>query len=194
VALLAFFACALVTNLEALSRSREPAGHQGAQAIVQALNNRTTPNDCIAVQSWDDPTMRLVDEHPFSLLNKNRFAYYVVVLYGTAQPKHWLRQLAERIQTAWRKGGRAWISNRFHAGVPDPSWGWVEGDEPRIRWADFHTFFEKLDRGDTFGGTLVDSLRSCAPRRINCCSLRRLRPARVTAIRVDSGDLLSVGR
>jgi hypothetical protein len=152
IALIAFFACTLAVNVNALSRFREPPEFQVARIRVQALNERVAPKDCILLQSWSDPVLRLVNARPFSPLSRNRFLYYVAVPWGTAHAEFWRRQWADLVQTAWENGGRAWISNRFHAEVPDPAWGWVEGDDPRLRWADFHAFFEKLDLGSAFGG------------------------------------------
>jgi hypothetical protein len=152
IALPLFFASTLATNLTALSRFREPAEFGAARARLQALNDRVGPNDCIVVQSYQDEALRFMSARPFSPLSKNRFLYDVAVPWGTAHPELWRRQLAALVETSWRNGGHAWVSRRFLAAVPDPQWGWVEQDDVRLRWVDFHAFFEQLDLGDPFGG------------------------------------------
>jgi len=147
-----FFASALAVNLTALSRFSEPPEFETARVRVRALNDRVGPNDCIVVQSYQDPAVIFVNARPFSPLSKNRFLFYVPVPWGAAHPELWPRHLAGRVRGAWKNGGRAWITGRFLANTPDPAWGWVEGDDPRIRWVDFHAFFEKLDLGNAFGG------------------------------------------
>jgi hypothetical protein len=148
-----FFASALAVNLTALSRFSEPADLETGRMRVQALNGRVSPNDWILIQSYQDPVMVFVNARPFSPLSKNRFLFYVAVPWGSAHPELWPRHLAGRVHAAWENGGQAWITDRFLANAPDPAWEWVEGDDPRIRWADFHAFVEKLDLGNAFGGT-----------------------------------------
>ena len=152
-ALAAFFACTLAVNVTALLRFREPAEFESARIELRALNDRIAPHDCIVVLSLQDPVVRLVEARPFSPSSRIRFQYFSPVPWGSAHPESWRRVVAERVETAWKNGGRAWLANRFLADLPDPAWGWVEGDDRRIRWSDFHLFFERLDLGNAFGGT-----------------------------------------
>ena len=44
-----------------------------------------------------------------------------------------------------------WIRKRVLAARPRPEWNWVEGADPRLSWAGIHTFFSRLDVGQSIG-------------------------------------------
>ena len=84
----------------------------------------------------------------------------------------WRRFFAVRAMHAWQSGKRVFISRRALAARPAAAWEWVEGDEPRIHWRDFPTFFRSLQHNE-FGGA-DGELVEIPPSPINVASLERL--------------------
>ena len=59
----------------------------------------------------------------------------------------WRQLFANRALAAWQGGGRVWISTRLLESKPAPEWHWAEGDDRRVHWEDFPTFFGRLALG-----------------------------------------------
>jgi hypothetical protein len=74
----------------------------------------------------------------------------------------WRRVFAGYALDTWRDGGRVWLSVRALAPKPAAEWNWAEGDDPRVHWRDFPSFFASLDRSDTGHGSdaFVEILRT----------------------------------
>lgn len=60
----------------------------------------------------------------------------------------WRRIFAANVAKAWRAGSRVWLSKRAFAAKPASQWAWAEGDEPRVHWRDFPTFFRALQHSE----------------------------------------------
>lgn len=146
------FACLLVSNVSAMYRFRSEADLSSAQERLRSINQRVTPNDCIVLLTYSDGVLRLVNSKPFDSISRNRYLFYVGVPWGAAKPELWIRDLARRVQSVWEHGGHIWVSNRLLANSPDIGWGWVEGDDPRIRYVEFSAFFRSLNLGESIGG------------------------------------------
>jgi hypothetical protein len=69
-----------------------------------------------------------------------------------SEAPNWRSVFATEVEKAWREGDAVWLSERAYAKRPAAEWGWTEGDDPRIRWHDFPTFFGRLQRVDSVRG------------------------------------------
>jgi hypothetical protein len=63
----------------------------------------------------------------------------------------WRRVFAANVAKAWRAGARVWVSKRAFVAKPAAQWVWTEGDEPRVHWRDFPTFFRALQHSEPRG-------------------------------------------
>ncbi|HLH02990.1 MAG TPA: hypothetical protein VKX25_09490 [Bryobacteraceae bacterium] len=149
---LAFFGCMLVTNVAALARFRSDSVLDSGRNRLQALQPVLSTKDCILVLSLQDETIEFVYAHPYSQLSRDRYLLTPAVPWGTIHVRQWREQLAGHIQNVWKHDGRIWISRRLFAPRPNPAWNWVEGDDPRVSWAEVRTFFCSLDLGTSVGG------------------------------------------
>ena len=80
------------------------------------------------------------------------FRLTMAVAVGFEETPRWRQIFASRVRAAWERGGQVWCSARVLKANPDPSWGWVEGEDKHIRWEEIPAFFSKLGRGETLGG------------------------------------------
>ncbi|HEY7212348.1 MAG TPA: hypothetical protein VH477_18885 [Bryobacteraceae bacterium] len=152
LALAAFFASMLLTNMPALFRFRSEAGFESARARLAALNPILTSNDRILIFSLQDTVMGFVQAHPFDLLSRDRYLMIPAVPWGTIHVRQWRQQVAERTLSVWQRNGNIWISQRLLYERPDPAWGWVAGDDPRVSWEEVPAFFHSLDLVSPRGG------------------------------------------
>jgi hypothetical protein len=76
-----------------------------------------------------------------------------LVTTGVEDATKWRERFSQRALESWDSGGRVWVSRRALSPRPARDWGWVEGDDPRFKWADFARFFTQLDQGVSLGGT-----------------------------------------
>jgi len=64
----------------------------------------------------------------------------------------WRFFFSKSARERWAGGGEVWVSKRAWASQPLRQWLWVENDDPRIRWADIHSFAMRLDTDAEAGG------------------------------------------
>jgi hypothetical protein len=74
------------------------------------------------------------------------------VVPGLADTPNWRREFAEQAGRAWRDGGEVWLSNRLLNDRPRPDGTWVEGDDPRLKWADVPAYFRRFNTDADRGG------------------------------------------
>jgi hypothetical protein len=82
---------------------------------------------------------------PFHELNLEGLKIHSLMAPGTPEAAHWRESVSRRILQAWGDGERVLISSHLMAPKPDASWNWVEGDDKRVSWRDFHQFFGMLE-------------------------------------------------
>jgi hypothetical protein len=75
-----------------------------------------------------------------------------LVMAHSASAPLWRASLAARAERTWKAGNHIWVALRAFAPAPSRDWDWAEGDDPRIHWRDFPSFFGQLDVGPTVGG------------------------------------------
>lgn len=65
-----------------------------------------------------------------------------------------------------------WVSERLLAEAPFPEWGWVEGDDRAIRWAQVPEFCRKFQYDKKLGNS--DGFVRLAPTQTNRAVLERM--------------------
>ncbi len=92
-------------------------------------------------------------------IGRRRYATNRIVELSSAHTPQWRQEFATQVLAAWAEGRQVWISRRGLADRPAAEWLWVEGDDPRVKWADFPIFF----RGFTLGPSTGDDGFSLLP-------------------------------
>ncbi|MEO6527746.1 MAG: hypothetical protein ABIP93_14045 [Gemmatimonadaceae bacterium] len=75
-----------------------------------------------------------------------------LVMANNEKASEWRAGLAKRSGEVWQQGGHVWISRRAFVEKPPATWRWAEGDDPRLHWRDFPSYFKQLDVGPPMGG------------------------------------------
>jgi hypothetical protein len=145
---LVFMAAAVVSNLSALlvgkvnrapeaatERTRELVSHMKPQSVVVEVNEE------LKDLQWAYPL------HP---LNRALRVYSAVSL-GASSTAEWREDFARQALLVWNGGGDVWLSKRVLEARPRAESSWVEGADPRVKWADVHTFFAQLEEGERIG-------------------------------------------
>jgi hypothetical protein len=153
VALLVIVVLAAI-NLPAISRTK-------AAAECLSLTTRLT-----SIPSTDGRTAIVVTPHALDDImgyralcpdvaldssSKGPEVFGLVMAHSESAPG-WRASLAGRAKRAWDAGNHIWVARRAFAAKPSASWDWTEGDDPRLHWRDFPTFFNQFDTGVPVGG------------------------------------------
>jgi hypothetical protein len=117
-----------------------------AKDRMEALNHVVQPGALVFVLTFNDdlsglPAIRPLDH---SLLT-SRFKVSDTVEMATRRMLRWRAEFAERTIEQWAGNHEVWISERLLAARPEARWLWVEGDDPRIRWAELPAAFSRLE-------------------------------------------------
>lgn len=147
-AVLIFLAAASFSNVSALSWPTLNRKPEAATARTRELVPLLKPQSVVVEVSeelknlqWEFPT------HP---LNRVLRVYSAVSL-GAASTSAWREDFARQTLSVWNDGGDVWLSKRVLRSSPHAESYWVEGSDPRVKWADIHTFFAQLEPGGMVG-------------------------------------------
>jgi hypothetical protein len=94
-----------------------------------------------------------------------------IVELSSAHTPQWRQEFASQVLAAWRDGREVWVSRRGLAARPAADWLWVEGDDPRVKWADFAPFFSSFTLGPATGEDGFSLLPDNTENRSRCQSL-----------------------
>jgi hypothetical protein len=148
------FAAACVAILLCSATLASLFGGQGSSSVriaetrqrIEALEGSVQPGALVFVATLADdlyslPGLHLLD-HTFEA---SRFRVTDVVVIASRRTASWRRDFAERVQQQWAQHREVWVSERLLAARPEARWNWVEGDDPRIRWKDLPSAFDRLE-------------------------------------------------
>jgi hypothetical protein len=141
--------CLVLVNGLALSRWRLESHHRRMAARVEELQQRMKPGS--RVVTVKDSLELLPRDFPLDRSTRD-LHIIAVVTPGVADAPRWRSRFRELVDGVWKGGGNVWIARRLLAEAPPVESAWVEGDDPRIKWADLHSFFSRLDVDETVGG------------------------------------------
>jgi hypothetical protein len=84
---------------------------------------------------------------------------------GLATSDRWHADFAFVALRTWAEGGDVWLSSRLFEERPRPDSTWVEGEDPRLKWADVKAFFASLAVEEDTGNDGFVRLRDTAAQR-----------------------------
>jgi hypothetical protein len=150
---LAFGVAMILVDGQAMAKPLLDRRQDAAAARVNELQQRIRPRSRIMLVSWQDELVNFSRSFPFNPLNRtHNLSIGSLVTPGTTFVSEWRQSFASETIKAWDQGGEMWVSKRVMSTRPRAEWNWVEGDDRRVSWTDFYTFFSHLELGDLVGG------------------------------------------
>jgi hypothetical protein len=150
VVLIAGMSAANLFRMSAPVLSRE---QELIAARVSDLTPALKPESVIVTVDIQDELVKLRRSFPLNPMVRRIDARITsLVLVGTEQVLRWEKEFARQALSAWHRGGDVWVTKRVFSPRPREEWGWVEGADARVSWADFFDFFADLQMGEAAGG------------------------------------------
>jgi hypothetical protein len=144
-----FFVTMVLVNGLALSRWQVGRYHRAMLDRVAELRERLTPESHVVIVK--DSLKLLPRDFPFDSASRG-LPIVEAVTPGLQDSPRWRVAFRETVETTWKNGGDVWISQRLLGAEPTQQSAWVEGDDPRVKWADLHGFFSRLETDEPIGG------------------------------------------
>src|SRR3989454_535531 len=149
----AFMTAATISNVGAMATSVLAHRQDQVATRIKELQPLLKPQSLVATVHQQDELWAFYWTFPFHPTNRRgSLSVYHVVEQGTTQVLQWRQRFASRTLSVWATGGDVWVSKRVLSPRPRSEWNWVEGDDPRVSWADIYGFFLRLERGTSVGG------------------------------------------
>lgn len=145
---LVFMAAVVVSNLSALLVGRVNRVPEAATERTRELLPLLKPQS--AVVEVHEELKDLQWAYPLHPLNRVLRVYSAVSL-GASSTAEWREDFARQALIVWGEGGDVWLSKRVLEERPRAESSWVEGADPRVKWADVHAFFAQLEEGARIG-------------------------------------------
>lgn len=147
---LIFILAMTVTNFAAMREGALGRREEATLRRVGELRTLIRPQSIVLVGT--DELENFVRDFPFNPVNHhNALRVHSFLPLGMPQLPAWREDVARRALEAWDGGGDVFVSRRMFAARPRAEWGWVEGADKRVRWAEVYEFFAQLETGQTFG-------------------------------------------
>lgn len=147
---LVFIAAMVIINFGAMRRGVLDARERATTERVRELQPLVNAQDLVLVGK--DELENFVRDFPFNPVNHhNDLRVYSFLQLNMPQIETWRADVARRTLKVWREGGDVFVARRVWAERPRREWDWVEGADPRVRWADVSAFFAQLEIERTVG-------------------------------------------
>ncbi|HEV2801807.1 MAG TPA: hypothetical protein VGW12_15130 [Pyrinomonadaceae bacterium] len=148
---LVFLLAIALTNFAAMWKPALDRREEAASVRVRELQPLVRPESIVLVGK--DELENFVRDFPFNPVNHhNDLRVHSFLPLGMPQLTAWREDVARRAFRAWQEGGDVFVSRRVFAARPRAEWEWVEGADPRVRWAEVHEFFAGIETGQVIGG------------------------------------------
>jgi len=148
---LIFMLAMVSTNFAAMWKPVLKSREEAATARVRELQPLVRPQSIVLVGK--DELENFVRDFPFNPVNHhNDLRVHSFLPLNMPQLVAWREDVARRAFQAWGEGGDVFVSRRVFTERPRAEWEWVEGADPRVRWAEVYEFFAQLEAGSAVGG------------------------------------------
>ena len=119
--------------------------HQLAAAQLEDFARSAAPGDLLVSIVIREPVTVLIEQQPFDPLLRGLNIPTYQVLGNTGLSRLWRKELARRVLAQWTAGSDVWITKWGLQERPAAELGWVEGDDPDVRWHDVPAFLSQLE-------------------------------------------------
>jgi len=146
------FAVVLFTSIPGMSATRGRELRRIQATRISAFAQQLGPG-FLTILNNQDPLMLFSKTYPFDPLNQpSAVPVHDVIEIGRIGSLTWQQDFAQRTLASWDSGGEVWVSKRLTSSRPQPSWNWVEGEDPHVHWIDLGTFFRQCRYTRDSGG------------------------------------------
>jgi hypothetical protein len=153
VVILGFAILVIAVNGASLSKPKIDSEIAPAAARLESLRGKVTSDGLVAFVTLQDPVYQFLTSHPFHPANRREaLPAYDVIEVANERILDWQRDFARRALDTLSRSQSVWISKRFLADRPDPSWNWTEGDDRRITWKQLAPFYTQFSYSESVGG------------------------------------------
>jgi hypothetical protein len=118
----------------------------------RAIAAQMRPNSTVITVDYRDDLSYAQARYPFHAAFRPPLPLWEATEAGTLRARVWPSLFANKVLQTWTSGGDVWVTKRTLAERPNPSWRWVEGEDPNLRWVDLPSFFRKLESAREVGG------------------------------------------
>lgn len=151
---LAFLVLSMTINIAWLWRPKVDGRFDSAAGRARSLEGKVSSGGLIALLTHRDEIYALFTSDPFHPVSRRQhLPVYDVIEPNTVRLRRWGQDFAKHALEAMNRPESVWVSKRFLAEQPDPSWGWAEGDNPAISWRDLRPFFSQYAYSESVGGS-----------------------------------------
>ena len=141
-----FLGSVVLFNLAGSWRFAADARLNNTHRRIEALNNGVQLGALVFVVTFNDDIYRLPALNPLdSSLAVSRFRVTDTVEMASQRTAEWRTEFAQRTREQWAEDREVWISERHLAPRPESDWGWVEGDDRRIRWIELPAMLATIE-------------------------------------------------
>jgi hypothetical protein len=153
VVILIFAILVIAVNGASLSKAEIDAEIAPAAVRVESLRGKVSSQGLVAMVTHQDGVYQLLTTHPFHAANRQEtLPAYDVIETANDRIVKWRQDFSALALDRLKRGQSVWVSKRFLAEQPEPSWYWTEGDDPRISWKELPPFFRQFSYGESVGG------------------------------------------
>ena len=139
----------IVTNAFALGAPLVDARRDSMRMALDGVAGEGRP--LLVFSHWQDERVQFDRNYP-PQADPLPFQFYHLFTSNSASVEDWKPRAASRILAAFDTGTAVYVSERLLASSAKREWQWVEGDDPRVRWADLQAFFAPLAYADSGDG------------------------------------------
>jgi len=161
----AFLTLTAVVNLVSVAPGPANRHEENAAQRLSSFAKVCRPHSLLVLLSYADDIFRFQSVKPFDPLNRLPYHSFPAMVPGTLDGLRFREEFAQAALYAWQKNGDVWISQRLLATRPSPSWGWVEGDSPGIKWNQLRDFYRQFQTDASTGG--IDGFVRITPNEAN---------------------------
>ncbi len=112
---------------------------------LEDVRQHAEPDDLLVTVTFSDPFAQWLEQRIFHpSLRQGAPPTYQLLFLASTKAEQWREDFALRTLQQWETGKDVWIRRGALRDRPDTMLQWVEGDHPRIRWADVTAFLTQL--------------------------------------------------
>lgn len=147
-----FLLAMAAVNISSMTAAAREARDQNGVQRLEAFHKVWRSETLLVLLSPSDPIWKFRRVYPFHPLSRIPFRFDDAYEPARLRAPIFRQEFALKALSAWQRGGEVWISRRLVAERPQPDWGWVEGDNPGVRWLELSGFYQPLETDAEAGG------------------------------------------
>ena len=116
-----------------------------AVAQLRDFTRTAAPGDLLVSVLIREPVTVLLEQKPFNPVCRGLDVATSQVFGTVGRSANWRVDFARRVLAQWALNKDVWITKWALRNGPPAEMGWVEGDDPLVRWREIPAFFEQFE-------------------------------------------------